>query len=185
MPFNQNGRGPKLTEEQRRFAVCCFARWKTPQQAADLLEQAYGVRVSRQGIAAYSPRHNSRISAVWRAIHDAERQRFIADLSDIPIAFTSYRLAQLQEILDRATAAGDTAGMLAALDQAAKEVGGFYVRASRAIGRNLERHLLDREHQKPPVVVRPWPPPALAARRKAGSRALEGLERISATTGRK
>ena len=127
MPHNQdNAHGPKLTDDQRRFCVFCFAHWKTPQQTADLLEESHGVKITRQAARVYSPKLNPKIAEKWRAIHDAERKRFVEEVDGIAIAHLSYRLEMLDTIATKAIVAGDTATALAALEQAAKDKGGVF-----------------------------------------------------------
>jgi hypothetical protein len=143
MAPNPNGRGPKLNEEQRRFCVLAFARFLTPQQTADELKEFYGVSVTRQCVATYSPKLNPKISERWRAIFDAERKRFVEEVDNIAIAHLSYRLEMLDQIVQKAMASGDSATALAALEQAAKDKGGIFTntRQVHATGSLIEQLL--------------------------------------------
>jgi hypothetical protein len=137
------GRGPKLTDDQRRFCVYCFAHWKTPQQTADALKDFYGVSITRQCVATYSPKLNPKISEKWRSVFDAERKRFVEEVDGIAIAHLSYRLEMYDRIVEKVMASGDSATALAALEQAAKDKGGVFTntRQVHATGSLIEQLL--------------------------------------------
>ena len=56
------------------------------------------------------------------------RKRCLEEVGEIAIARRAYRMRQLQRILDRAIDCGDYRQALQTLEQAAKEMGNWYVR---------------------------------------------------------
>ncbi len=117
---------PKLTEEQRHFAVVLFAGFWQPKQVVKALKEEFDVQVSRQAVCAYSPKHNPKVAEKWRIIYDAARAKFIDDQDSIAVSHLSHRQAVRDRIVRAAEESGDHATVLEALDRAAKDQGGLF-----------------------------------------------------------
>lgn len=116
----------KLTEEQKVFIVKALACFDTPSQVAEGVKEEFGIDVSRQLCATYDPTKyvGRNLCKKWRTIFAATRKRFTEEVSDIPIASKAFRLRALGRIAERA--GKNNILVMQALEQAAKESGGFY-----------------------------------------------------------
>jgi hypothetical protein len=111
-------------------ALACFY---TPAQVAEAVRIKFGIQVSRQCIGAHNPERaaGARLSEKWRTMFYSTRARLLADLENIPIACQSYRLRQLGRLLEQAEGMGNLELANQILQQAAKEVGGMYLKRQR------------------------------------------------------
>jgi hypothetical protein len=118
----------KLKEEQKVFVVMQLARMRTPSQVVDALREEYGVQIAPSSVLTYDPttRTGRELSAELRDLFYEERRAFKRKLSEQPMYHQAYRLAELHRQYVRADRAGNTVEARAALEQAAKEVGGLY-----------------------------------------------------------
>lgn len=111
-------------------ALACF---ESPTHVATSVKEQFGLVLSRQRIEAWHPERvaGAKLNAKWRDIFEGKRKRFFAELDNIPIAHRSYRLRQLDRILERAEDMGNIGMAAQMIEQAAKEVGNFYVNRRR------------------------------------------------------
>jgi hypothetical protein len=117
-------------------ALACF---ESPAKVATSVKEQFGLVLSRQRIEAWHPERvaGAKLDAKWRDIFEATRRLFLAELDNIPIAHRSYRLRQLGRNLERAEDMGNLTLANQVLEQAAKEVGGFYMRKGNAKQRSI------------------------------------------------
>jgi hypothetical protein len=113
----------KLTELQRAEIVRAFARFGTPTEVAEAVGKEFGIELDRRQVWQYNPK-NPKCAQKWRELHDEERERFIANLDELPIFHQAYRLHELQKLLDRHKRNPVVAREI--LRQAAEEIGGRY-----------------------------------------------------------
>lgn len=106
-------------------ALACF---DTPEQVAAAVKVKFGLSLTRQRIEAWHPerRAGARLGKHWRAMFYETRARLLAELDDIPIACQSYRLRQIERMLEQAERANNLMLALQLIEQAAREVGGMY-----------------------------------------------------------
>lgn len=97
-------------------------------RAADIareIEAEFGVTVDRFQIRTYDPtKHGFAAGDRWRSLFEQVRDRYLKDMTAIPISQKAYRLNDLQRTYDRASGAGNLVLANATLEQAAREVGG-------------------------------------------------------------
>lgn len=125
--------GHKLDDEHRTFIVTQLAMFLTPQQVADAVKDRFGIVIDRRNVAKYDPTQKvaKQMARKWRELYHEVRERFLADVSEIPIANRSMRLRQLQHHYDRAVDRQNVKLATAILEQAAKEVGGIHTNERR------------------------------------------------------
>jgi hypothetical protein len=107
----------------------------SPSELVEAVNTQFGVKISRQQIHFYDPTGRAgaqRLSQSLRDLFAVTRQRFLSSADDIGMAHLAYRLRCLQEILERAKKSHNDWLVLKVLEQAAKEVGGWYVRRGGA-----------------------------------------------------
>lgn len=117
-----------LSEDVQLFIVGELAMFRSPSQVAESVKEEFGIQITRQLAESYNPerRAGSSVSEKLREVFYATRRRFLRRLTDRPMYHQAYRLAELHRQYLRADAAGNTVEARAALEQAAKEVGGLY-----------------------------------------------------------
>lgn len=118
-----------LSEDVKLFIVQALACYDTPSQVAEAVKEEFGVLIVRQQVATYDPtKHTGKnVSKKWRAVFDATREKFKAEVADIPIANRAFRLRTLQRMVTKAEGMKNMALTAQLLEQAAKEVGDAYV----------------------------------------------------------
>jgi hypothetical protein len=90
---NQNQKSKDANTRDRDLQVCLwFAEMKTPQEVADLVKENYHIEYSRQSAYQFSK------CIRWGRIINHLKERFLKDLSAIPIANKAIRLKYLQGI---------------------------------------------------------------------------------------
>lgn len=116
-----------LNEEVKMFIVQSLARYETPSRVVQAVSEEFGIKISRQQAHSYDPTRNpDRVSKKLRAIFEETRSTFLKVVADIPVANMAYRLHKLQQVIERAEQRHNDVMILEALEQAAKEAGGFY-----------------------------------------------------------
>lgn len=112
-----------LTTSQKRLLVTELATFSTPSEAAETVQEEFGVEVSRQQAAYYDPSTGKQPAERWRELFRRTRQEYLDQTSEVGIAHKVYRLERLQRLYRRAEADGDVELAASLLEQAAKEVG--------------------------------------------------------------
>lgn len=129
---------PALAEPVKIAIVQGLACFDTPTQVVANLKDEFGLTVPRQQMAGYDPTKatGAKLSQKLRAIFEATRAQFLADIGGIPIAQQAYRLRVLQRNLERAEQRGNAALVITILEQAAKELGGAFTNRREVTGKN-------------------------------------------------
>jgi hypothetical protein len=96
-----------LTEEQKAFVVRELACYRSPQEVADLVNQEFGIAVTREQMRNYHPEsaHNSQASKVaekWRVLFETTRAAFKTGAADEALTIKAYRARELGELYRRA-----------------------------------------------------------------------------------
>lgn len=114
----------QLTGAQRRFVVMALAHWNSPSETARMLEKEHGVTLARQSIAKYDPTCMAGrcLSTELKKLFHKERERFVKNIEQQPLAHRSVRLEQLKKIYDEARDAGNAKLAIKVLSEAGKEM---------------------------------------------------------------
>lgn len=90
--------GRPNTDNKHRFSICLWiALGKSNRQIIDLLKERFDIDMSFQNIDK-----TFRAGRKWRPIIERLRNRYLENISRIPIARKAYRLAILQEAAEEA-----------------------------------------------------------------------------------
>ncbi len=125
----------RLTEAVKRRIVEHLACYCTHGEVVDLIRQEFGITLTTRHVRAYDPQSFQFVGGTrWIAYHKLVRQRFEAEIAPVPIAHRAYRVKQLDAIFEKAMRADDLLEARAALEQAAKEMGGVFTNVSKSAG---------------------------------------------------
>ena len=94
----------KLTDDVQTFLVRQLACFLTPSEVAAAVAEEFGVEIGRQQAWKYHPANNPELAPKWRALFEATRAAFIADVGSIAVAHKSYRMRQLDKAVRAAMA---------------------------------------------------------------------------------
>lgn len=117
-----------LKPEVRAFIVQELACFDTPSQIVESVQKEFKVQVTRQQVASHDPTKaaGKGLAQNWVDLFNRTRDRFLNEISDIPIANKAYRLRVLQRMSTTAEGMKNLGMTAQLLEQAAKEVGEAY-----------------------------------------------------------
>lgn len=117
-----------LKPEVRAFIVQELACFDTPSQIVESVQKEFKVQVTRQQVASHDPTKaaGKGLAQKWVDLFNHTRDRFLKEISDIPIANKAYRLRVLQRMSTTAEGMKNLGMTAQLLEQAAKEVGDAY-----------------------------------------------------------
>lgn len=117
-----------LKPEVRAFIVQELACFDTPSQIVESVQKEFKVQVTRQQVASHDPTKvaGKGLAQKWVDLFNITRDRFLNEISDIPIANKAYRLRVLQRMSTTAEGMKNLGMTAQLLEQAAKEVGDAY-----------------------------------------------------------
>ncbi|HDT1801381.1 TPA: DUF2280 domain-containing protein [Enterobacter hormaechei subsp. xiangfangensis] len=117
-----------LKPEVRAFIVQELACFDTPSQIVDSVQKEFKVQVTRQQVASHDPTKvaGKGLAQKWVDLFNRTRDRFLNEISDIPIANKAYRLRVLDRMATRAEGMKNLALTAEIIEQAAKECGDAY-----------------------------------------------------------
>lgn len=117
-----------LKPEVRAFIVQELACFDTPSQIVESVQKEFKVQVTRQQVASHDPTKaaGKGLAQKWVDLFNRTRDRFLKEISDIPIANKAYRLRVLQRMSTTAEGMKNLGMTAQLLEQAAKEVGDAY-----------------------------------------------------------
>ena len=119
----------RLTLAVKRRIVEHLACYRTRAEVVELIADEFDVNLTSRHVRAYDPTSFQFAgSDHWIEYHRTVRARCDGELGEIAIAHRAYRLRRLQKMYTRASNIGDYAQALKVLQQAAKEMGGWYAR---------------------------------------------------------
>lgn len=117
-----------LKPEIKAFIVQSVACFDTPSQVVESVLKEFSIQITRQQVEQNDPTKVSGkgLAKKWSDLFNTTRERFLNEISDIPIANKAYRLRALNRMA-MTTEGMKNFGMTAQLlEQAAKEVGDAY-----------------------------------------------------------
>ncbi|HCB1502636.1 hypothetical protein EC841_101266 [Raoultella ornithinolytica] len=122
-----------LKPEVRAFIIQELACFDTPSQIVESVQKEFKVQVTRQQVASHDPTKaaGKGLAKKWVDLFNELRDRFLNEISDIPIANKAYRLRVLQRMSTNAENMKNIGMTAQLLEQAAKEVGEAYTNKQR------------------------------------------------------
>ena len=117
-----------LKPEVKAFIIQMLACYDTPSQVVEAVQKDFGIAITRQQVETHDPTKVSgkTLAKKWVDLFSATRDRFLNEISDIPIASKAYRLRVLQRMSTNAENMKNIGMTAQLLEQAAKEVGEAY-----------------------------------------------------------
>jgi hypothetical protein len=118
-----------LKEEVKMYITQCLACYDVPSQVVESVKEEFGLELERSHVQFYDPtkkQGGSELGKKYRQIFEETRKAFLEDITKIPIASQSFRLRSLQRSYVFFTQRKNYVAANQVLEQAAKEVGGFY-----------------------------------------------------------
>ena len=121
----------RLTKDMKRRIVEHLACYRSHAETATLLNEEFGISLTLRHVRAYDPStFQFAGSAHWIDYHRLVREKFAMEIQSIAISHRAYRLNRLQELFYDAKDNGHLRQAAKILEQAAKEVGYYYDKAS-------------------------------------------------------
>ncbi|HCE9140570.1 TPA: DUF2280 domain-containing protein [Klebsiella pneumoniae] len=117
-----------LKPEIKAFIVQSVACYDTPSQVVESVLKEFGIQITRQQVEQNDPTKISGkgLAQKWVDLFNRTRDRFLNEISDIPIANKAYRLRVLDRMAARAEGMKNLALTAEIIEQAAKECGDAY-----------------------------------------------------------
>ncbi|HHS9484186.1 TPA: DUF2280 domain-containing protein [Raoultella ornithinolytica] len=117
-----------LKPEVKAFIIQMLACYDTPSQVVEAVQKDFGIAITRQQVETHDPTKVSgkTLAKKWVDMFNTTRDRFLNEISDIPIANKAYRLRVLQRMSTTAENMKNIGMTAQLLEQAAKEVGEAY-----------------------------------------------------------
>ncbi|MEH4241415.1 DUF2280 domain-containing protein [Klebsiella michiganensis] len=144
-----------LKPEVRAFIIQELACFDTPSQIVESVQKEFKVQVTRQLVASHDPTKaaGKGLAKKWVDLFNELRDRFLNEISDIPIANKAYRLRVLQRMSTNAENMKNIGMTAQLLEQAAKEVGEAYTNRQKvehtgANGGQIESTTLTKDEYK-------------------------------------
>lgn len=116
------------------YIVHSLACYDSPSTVANSVSEEFGINIERGQIQKYDPTKaaGQGMAKKLKDIFEETRKAFLEETSQIPIASKSFRLRSLQRMHDYYVTRKNFVQAQAILEQAAREVGGYYSRATAA-----------------------------------------------------
>lgn len=117
-----------LKPEVKACIIQMLACYDTPSQVVEAVQKDFGIAITRQQVETHDPTKVSgkTLAKKWVDLFNLTRDRFLNEISDIPIANKAYRLRVLQRMSTTAENMKNIGMTAQLLEQAAKEVGEAY-----------------------------------------------------------
>lgn len=117
-----------LKPEVKAFIVQQLACFDTPSQVVEAVQNEFNIQITRQQVASHDPTKAAGVALAkkWVDLFNATRDRFLNEISDIPIANKAYRLRVLDRMMNNAEKMRNIALATEIIEQAAKECGDAY-----------------------------------------------------------
>lgn len=117
-----------LKPEVKAAIVQMLACYDTLSIVVDAIQKDYGIKVTPQQVESHDPTKVSGkgLAKKWVDLFNHTRDRFLNEISDIPIANKAYRLRALDRMMTKAESMRNMALAASLMEQAAKECGDAY-----------------------------------------------------------
>jgi len=120
-----------LKDEHRCFIIDQLACFGTLDEIEKGLKEVFQIDVPKSTILRYDPttvQGSQELGEKWKLLFAARRKTFLDDVSTIPVATQAGRLRMLNDIARQAKNKGNLKMALVAMEQAAKDMGGMFMR---------------------------------------------------------
>lgn len=124
----------RLNQEVKRRIVERLACFEEPTAVAQLVQQEFGVSVTRQQVYSYDPTraaNEGKLAKELKGLFEKTRKAFTEKTEGIGVSHKSFRLQQLQRMAEKAEGMGNLKLAADFLEQAAKEMGEVYTNRTR------------------------------------------------------
>jgi len=117
-----------LKPDVKAFIIQSVACFDTPSQVVEAVQKEFGLKITRQQVESHDPTKVSgkALAKKWIDLFHATRDRFLNEVSEIPIANKAYRLRALNRMAMQTEGMKNFALASQLIEQAAKEVGDAY-----------------------------------------------------------
>ncbi|EPY6905413.1 DUF2280 domain-containing protein [Klebsiella pneumoniae] len=117
-----------LKPEVKAYIIQMLACYDTPSQVVEAVQKDFGIAITRQQVETHDPTKVSgkTLAKKWVDLFNLTRDRFLNEISDIPIANKAYRLRALDRMMTKAESMRNMALAASLMEQAAKECGDAY-----------------------------------------------------------
>ncbi|WP_318356721.1 DUF2280 domain-containing protein [Enterobacter sp.] len=117
-----------LKPDVKAFIIQSVACFDTPTQVVEAVQKEFGLKITRQQVESHDPTKVSgkTLAKKWSDLFHAIRDRFLNEVSEIPIANKAYRLRALNRMAMQTEGMKNFALASQLIEQAAKEVGDAY-----------------------------------------------------------
>ena len=117
-----------LKPEVKAAIVQMLPCYDTPSQVVEAVQKDFGITITRQQVETHDPTKVSgkTLAKKWVDLFNRTRDRFLNEISDIPIANKAYRLRALDRMMTKAESMRNMALAASLMEQAAKECGDAY-----------------------------------------------------------
>jgi hypothetical protein len=89
-----------LKSDVKAFIIQMLACFDSPSQVVEAVQKEFGIKITRQQAESHDPTKVSgkTLAKKWVDMFNTTRDRFLNEISDIPIANKAYRLRVLQRM---------------------------------------------------------------------------------------
>ena len=125
-----------LNQKHKLFIVRSLAQWNTPTETVELVQQEFGITISRQQCEAYDPtkRTGQNLSKVLADEFYKTREQFRNNTDEMPLANLAVRLRHYENLLNNPQNKRNPILQLTILKQVAEDVGGKYTNKTELTG---------------------------------------------------
>lgn len=125
-----------LNQKHKHFIVRSLAQWNTPTETVELVQQEFGITISRQQCEAYDPtkRTGQNLSKVLADEFHKTREQFRKNTDEMPLANLAVRLRHYENLLNNPQNKRNPILQLTILKQVAEDVGGKYTNKTELTG---------------------------------------------------
>ncbi|MEN8398710.1 DUF2280 domain-containing protein [Acinetobacter towneri] len=125
-----------LNQKHKLFIVRSLAQWNTPTETVELVQQEFGITITRQQCEAYDPtkRTGQNLSKVLAEEFYKTREQFRKNTDEMPLANLAVRLRHYENLLNNPQNKRNPILQLTILKQVAEDVGGKYTNKTELTG---------------------------------------------------
>ena len=125
-----------LNQKHKLFIVRSLAQWNTPTETVELVQQEFGITISRQQCEAYDPtkRTGQNLSKALADEFYKTREQFRKNTDEMPLANLAVRLRHYENLLNNPQNKRNPILQLIILKQVAEDVGGKYINKTELTG---------------------------------------------------
>ena len=125
-----------LNQKHKLFIVRSLAQWNTPTETVELVQQEFGITITRQQCEAYDPtkRTGQNLSKVLAEEFRKTRDLFRKNVVEMPLANIAVRLRHYEDLLNNPQNKRTPMLQLTILKQAAEDMGGKYTNKQEITG---------------------------------------------------